>query len=316
MKKSVIICLALFILFLFNFQSATAVNTINKTGATLAVTKIQKSIIKLTSDLRKLNENSSVGKSSLTVSYEQLLLPITDKYLRDKSISTSRVSTLLADLNLKSNFVILGEHYEGCDGRCIVGSVVNLPYNSKYEDVQSWFDRSVLLGNITPLDNVAYNKARDDYKTALQELVEVDSIYKNADLELKEKVFAGYNLEDKRLKNDLKIQKLALIAAKRSLLSPRDFEQNFKTAFYFQYNLDSLNLVESSVFSDKASFPKALNIISVSQAYELGIEISRKYEKSRAMTFNKSLSGLSTSNSDFQLIYQKAFEIFKSSSRR
>jgi hypothetical protein len=295
---------------------ASAANVITKTGAKLAVVNIQKSIVKSTSDLRNLGENSIVGNSKIAIKYSQLLAPITNKYLSDRSAAEQKVTTSLADLNRNSNFVIQWDNFEACNGRCIKGSVYNFPFNAKDENAQSGFDRNVAIGVITPQDKVAYDKAREAYKIALQDLVKVGDAYQEADYELGKKIFAEYDAEEERLKATLNIQKLALAAAKRASLASRDFETNFKTAFQFQYNIDSLYLVGSASFSQIESYLDALNVVSASQAYALGVGISKNYQATKAASFNKALGNAFTNETEFRSLYSKALSLYRNSAKK
>jgi hypothetical protein len=298
------------------FQTASAANVTSKTGAKLAVVNIQKSIVKSTSDLRNLGENSILGNSKIAIKYSQLLAPITNKYLSDRTVAEQKVSSSLADLNRNSNFVIQWDNFEACNGRCIKGSVYNFPFNTKDENAQSGFDRNVAIGVLTPQDKIAYDKAREAYKVALQDLVKVGDAYQEADYELGKKIFAEYDAEEERLKETLNTQKLALTAAKRASLASRDFETNFKTAFQFQYNLDSLYLVGSASFSQIESYLDALNVVSASQAYTLGVGISRNYQATKAASFNKALGNAFTNEPEFRSLYSKALSLYRNSAKK
>jgi hypothetical protein len=309
-----LVSLVLVFLMIAPFQTASAAKVTTKAGAKLAVTNIQKSIMKSTSELRDLGENSIVGNSKIAQKYRQLLSPITNKYVSDRSTAEQRVTSTLADLNRKSNFVIQWSNFAACNGNCIVGTVVNFPFNTTDEIVQSGFDRNVAIGVITPQDKVAYDKARSAYKTALQDLVKVDDAYQEADYSLRTRIFEEYDAEEERLKSNLAVQKLALVAAKRASLALRDFETNYKIAFQFQYNLDSLYLVGSASFSQIESYLDALNVVSASQAYSLGAGISRKYQASKASSFNKALGNVFTKDPEFKSLYSQALSLYRGNS--
>ena len=306
----------LLILMIAPFQTASAANVTSKAGAKLAVTNIQKAISKSASELRNLGENAIVGNTKLAIKYTQLLEPLTKKYLVDKGAAESKVTTSLADLNQKSNFIIQWDNFEACNGRCIKGSIYNFPFNTKDEVVQSGFDRNVAIGVITPQDKATYDKARESYKIALQDLVKVNDAYKEADYDIRTQIFADYDAEEERLKRSLNVQKLALTAAKRASLASSNFEKSFKTAFQFQYNLDSLYLVSSSSFSQIESYLDALNVVSASQAYMLGSGISRNYQSSKAASFNKSLGDAFTSSSEYRSLYSGALSLYRSSAKK
>ena len=314
--KRIGIVIVLITSFLTPTQNAIAANVTSKTAAKLAVVNIQKSIVKSTSDLRNLGENAIVGDSKIAIKYRQLLAPITNRYLSDKSAAELKVASSLADLNRNSNFVIQWDNFEACNGKCIKGSVYNFPFNTKDENAQSGFDRNVAIGVITPQDKIAYDNAREAYKVALRELVKVGDAFQEADYELGKKIFAEYDAEEERLTATLEIQKLTLTAAKRALLASRDFETNFKTAFHFQYNLDSLFLVGSASFSQIESYLDALNVVSASQAYALGVGISRNYQASKAVSFNKGLGNAFTNESEFRSLYSKALSLYRSSAKK
>jgi hypothetical protein len=316
MRLRSLVSLALIMALFSPVQNANAANVSSKAGAKLAVTNIQKLIVKSTSDLRNLGENSIVGNSKIAQKYRQLLLPITNKYLSDRSVAELKVASSLADLNRNSNFVIQWDNFEACNGRCIKGSVYNFPFNTKDEVVQSGFDRNVAIGVITPQDKVTYDRAREAYKIALQELVKVGDAYQEADYELGKKIFAEYDSEEERLKATLNIQKLALLAAKRASLASRDFETSFRTAFQFQYNLDSLYLVGSASFSQIESYLDALNVVSASQAYALGLGISRNYQASKAASFNKGMGNVFTNESEYRSLYSKALSLYRTSAKK
>jgi len=316
MRLRSLVSLALIMAFLVPFQNAHAANVSSKAGAKLAATNIQKLIVKSTSDLRNLGENSIVGNSKLAEKYRQLLSPITNKYLSDKSLAELKVSSSLADLNRNSNFVIQWDNFEACNGRCIKGSIYNFPFNTKDEVVQSGFDRNVAIGVITPQDKATYDKARESYKIALQDLVKVNDAYQEADYDIRTQIFADYDAEEERLKRSLNVQKLALTAAKRASLASSNFEKSFKTAFQFQYNLDSLYLVSSSSFSQIESYLDELNVVSASQAYMLGSGISRNYQSSKAASFNKSLGDAFTSSSEYRSLYSGALSLYRSSAKK
>jgi hypothetical protein len=166
-----------------------------------------------------------------------------------------------------------------------------------------------------------YPKFADEYKDAftklaLENLPRVNDAYQEADFALREQVFAEYDAQEERLKAAINVQKLALTAAKRAALASSDFELNFKTAFYFQYNLDSLYLVGSSSFSNIDSFLDALNVVSASQAYTLGSGIAKNYQASKASAFNKNLGSIFISDSDFKSLYSKALTLYRNSARK
>jgi hypothetical protein len=305
--------------FLTPTQNAFAANVTSKTGAKLAVVNIQKSIVKSTFDLRNLGENEIVGNSKIAIKYSQLLEPLTQKWLSDKKAAEDKISASLADLNRQSNFIVLWDNFVGCNVRqdkCIKGSVYNIPFDTENEVNQSGFDRNILIGVIAPQDKLAYDKARENYKLALANLTRVNDVYQEADFAVREQVFAEYDKEEEKLKAALNVQKLALTAAKRALLASRDFETNFKTAFQFQYNLDSLSLVSSSSFSQIESYLDALNVVSASQAYVLGTGISRNYQSSKAASFNKSLGNAFTNEPEFRSLYSKALSLYRSSAKK
>ena len=305
--------------FLIPIQSAIAANVTNKTGAKLAVINIQKLVVKSTSDLRNLGENAIVGNSKIAIRYSQLLEPLTQKWLSDKKVAEDRITASLAELNRQSNFIVLWDNFVGCNARqdkCIKGSVYNIPFDTANEVNQSGFDRNILIGVIAPQDKLAYDKARESYKLALENLTKVNDTYQEADYAVSEKVFTEYDREEEKLKAALNVQKLALAAAKRASLTSRDFEMNFRIAFQFQYNLDSLYLVSSSSFSQIESYLDALNVVSASQAYVLGTGISRNYQSSKAASFNKSLGNAFTNEPEFRSLYSKALSLYRSSAKK
>lgn len=316
MNKRLLVSCAILLSFLMPFQSAIAADAISKASAKLAVVNIQKSISKSTTDLRNLGENSIVGNSKIAIKYSQLLAPITNKYLIDRDTAELKVTSVLADLNRKSNFVIQWDNYEACNGKCVKGSVYNFPFNAKDETLQSNFDRNVTIGIISPQNKGEYDKARETYKIALQDLVKVNDAYQEADYELRKKIFAEYDAEEEKLRSNINIQKLALVAAKRASLSSRDFEANFKTAFQFQYNLDSLYLVSSASFAQIESYLDALNVVSASQAYTLGVGISRNYQASKAASFNRGLSNAFTNDPEYRSMYSQAISLYRSSAKK
>ena len=309
----------LLILIIAPFQIASAANVTSKAGAKVAVTNIQKAISKSTSDLRNLGENAIVGNTKLAIKYSQLLEPLTQKWLSDKKAAEDKISASLADLNRQSNFIVLWDNFVGCNpkqDKCIKGSIYNIPFDTKNEVNQSGFDRNILIGVIAPQDKLGYDKARETYKLALENLTRVNDAYQEADFAIREQVFAEYDSEEEKLKATLNVQKLALTAAKRASLASRDFETNFKTAFQFQYNLDSLYLVSSSSFSQIESYLDALNVVSASQAYMLGSGISRNYQSSKAASFNKGLGGAFTNSSEYRSLYSRALSLYRSSARK
>jgi hypothetical protein len=319
MNLRVMTSLALIIVLFTPMQNANAANVTSKAGAKLAVTNIQKAISKSTSDLRNLGENAIVGNTKLAIKYSQLLEPLTQKWLSDKKAAEDRISASLADLNRQSNFIVLWDNFVGCNPRqdkCIKGSIYNIPFDTKNEVNQSGFDRNILIGVIAPQDKLGYDKARENYKLALENLTRVNDAYQEADFAIREKVFAEYDSEEEKLNAMLNVQKLALTAAKRASLASRDFETNFKTAFQFQYNLDSLYLVSSSSFSQIESYLDALNVVSASQAYLLGSGISRNYQSSRAASFNKSLGDAFTNDPEYRSLYSRALSLYRSSSKK
>jgi hypothetical protein len=298
---------------------ALAAGVTTKTGAKLAVVNIQKSIENSTSDLRNLGENAIVGNSKIAIKYSQLLEPLTQKWLIDKKAAEDKISASLADLNRQSNFIVLWDNFVGCNVKqdpCKKGAVYNIPFDVKNEVNQNGFDRNISIGVIAPQDKLEYDKARENYKLALENLPRVNDAYQEADFALREQVFAEYDAQEEKLKAALKVQKLSLTAAKRASLASRDFETHFKTAFQFQYNLDSLYLVSSSSFSQIESYLDALNVVSASQAYVLGSGISRNYQSSKAASFNKSLGNAFTNDSDFRSLYSKALSLYRSSAKK
>ncbi len=308
----------LLILIIAPFQIASAANVTSKAGAKLAVTNIQKAISKSTSDLRNLGENAIVGNSKIAIKYAQLLQPLTQKWLIDKKAAEDKISSSLADLNRQSNFIVLWDNFVGCNVRqdpCKKGAVYNIPFDVKNEVNQSGFDRNILIGVIAPQDKLGYDKARENYKLALENLPRVNDAYQEADFLLREQVFAEYDAKEEKLKAALNVQKLSLTAAKRASLASRDFETHFKTAFQFQYNLDSLYLVSSSSFSQIESYLDALNVVSASQAYVLGSGISRNYQSSKAASFNKSLGNAFTNDSEYRTLYSQALSLYRNSSK-
>ena len=299
--------------------TANAANVTSKAGAKLAIINIQKALSKSSSELSNLGENSIVGNSKIAIKYSQLLEPLTQKWMFDKKAAEDKIIASLADLNRQSNFIVLWDNFVGCNvkqDKCIKGSIYNIPFDTKNEVNQSGFDRNILIGVIAPQDKLAYDKAREIYKLALEDLARVNDAYQEADFALREKVFAEYDAQEEKLKAAINVQKLALIASKRAALASSNFELNFKTAFYFQYNLDSLYLVGSSSFSNIDSVLDALNVVSASQAYTLGAGIARKYQASKASTFNKSLGSVFTSDSEFKYLYLKALNLYKTSAKR
>ncbi len=309
----------LLFLMIASVQTASAANVVSKASARLAVVNIQKSIVKSTSDLRNLGENTIVGDSKIAIKYSQLLEPLTQKWLSDKKAAEDEISASLADLNRQSNFIVLWDNFVGCNVRqdkCVKGSIYNIPFDSKNEVNQSGFDRNILIGVIAPQDKLGYDKARETYKLALENLSRVNDAYQEADFALREQVFAEYDAQEEKLKSTLNVQKLTLTAAKRASLASRDFETNFKTAFQFQFNLDSLYLVSSSSFSQIESYLDALNVVSASQAYVLGSGISRNYQSSKAASFNKSLGNAFTNDSEFRSLYSKALSLYRSSAKK
>jgi hypothetical protein len=317
--KRIGIVIALIVTFLTPLQNAVAANVTSKTLAKLAVVNIQKSIVKTTSDLRNLGENAIVGNSKIAIKYSQLLEPLTQKWLIDKKAAEDKVTESLAALNRQSNFIVLWDNFVGCNVKqdpCKKGSVYNIPFDVKNEVNQSGFDRNILIGVIAPQDKLGYDKAREVYELALENLTKVNDAYQEADYALREKIFAEYDAEEERLKATLEIQKLTLVAAKRASLASRDFESNFKTAFYFQYNLDALYLIGNSSFSQIESYLDALNVVSASQAYALGIGISRNYQASKASSFNKSLGNAFIGESEFKSLYSKALSLYRSSAKK
>ena len=128
--KRIGIVIVLITSFLTPIQNVIAANVTSKTAAKLAVVNIQKSIVKTTSDLRNLGENAIVGDSKIAIKYRQLLAPITNRYLSDKSAAELKVASSLADLNRNSNFVIQWDNFEACNGKCIKGLVYNFPFNT------------------------------------------------------------------------------------------------------------------------------------------------------------------------------------------
>jgi hypothetical protein len=319
MHLRVLTSLALIAALFFPVQSATAANVTSKAEAKLAVTNIQKAISKSTSELRNLGENAIVGNTKIAIKYSQLLEPLTQKWLSDTKAAEDKISASLADLNRQSNFIVLWDNFVGCNVRqdkCIKGSIYNIPFDTKNEVNQSGFDRNVAIGVIAPQDKAAYDKAREAYKIALQDLVKVGDAYQEADYDLRTRIFADYDAEEERLKANLNLQKLALTAAKRASLALSNFETNFKTAFQFQYNLDSLYLVGSSSFSQIESYLDALNVVSASQAYVLGSGISRNYQSSKAASFNKSLGNAFTNDSEYRSLYSRALSLYRTSARK
>ena len=316
--KRIGIVIALIVSFLTPLQNAVAANVTNKAGAKLAVVNIQKSIVKTTSDLRNLGENAIVGNTKIAIKYSQLLEPLTQKWLSDKKAAEDKISASLADLNRQSNFIVLWDNFVGCNAKqdpCKKGAVYNIPFDVKNEVNQSGFDRNILIGVIAPQDKLGYDKARENYKLALENLPRVNDAYQEADFALREQVFAEYDAEEERLRVNLNVQKLALTAAKRASLASRDFETNFKTAFQFQYNLDSLYHVSSASFSQIESYLDALNVVSASQAYTLGVGISRSYKASKAASFNKSLGDAFTNDSEYRSLYSQALSLYRNSSK-
>jgi hypothetical protein len=314
-----IVSAVLLFLMIASVQTASAANVVSKASARLAVVNIQKSIVKSTSDLRNLGENTIVGDSKIAIKYSQLLEPLTQKWLSDKKAAEDEISASLADLNRQSNFIVLWDNFVGCNVRqdkCVKGSIYNIPFDSKNEVNQSGFDRNILIGVIAPQDKLGYDKARETYKLALENLSRVNDAYQEADFALREQVFAEYDAQEEKLKSTLNVQKLTLTAAKRASLASRDFETNFKTAFQFQFNLDSLYLVSSSSFSQIESYLDALNVVSASQAYVLGSGISRNYQSSKAASFNKSLGNAFTNDSEFRSLYSKALSLYRSSAKK
>lgn len=316
MRRRATLVFAIAVSLTLPLQSLNAVPAINKAGAKLAVVNIQKLISKTTANLQNLGENSIVGNSRIAQKYNQLLAPIAAKYLIDKNSSELRVNTALIDLDRVSNFVIQWDNYEACNGKCIKGSVYKFPFNSKDENAQSQFDRSVLIGIITPQDKSGYDRARETYKIAVQESVRIDDAFGAAGYALGVMIFDEYDAEEEKLRNSLEVLKLLLIAAKRASLASRDFESNFKTAFYFQYNLDALYLVGNSSFSQIESYLDALNVVSASQAYALGAGISRNYQSSKAASFNKGLVNAFTNDAKFRSMYSQALSLYRSSSKQ
>ena len=299
--------------------TANATNVTSKAGAKLAIINIQKAISKSSSELRNLGENEIVGNSKIAIKYSQLLEPLTQKWIIDKKAAEDKIVASLADLNRQSNFIVLWDNFVGCNvkqDKCIKGSIYNIPFDTKNEVNQSGFDRNILIGVIAPQDKLGYDKAREIYKLALENLPRVNDAYQEADFALREQVFAEYDAQEERLKAAVNVQKLALTAAKRAALASSDFELNFKTAFYFQYNLDSLYLVGSSSFSNIDSFLDALNVVSASQAYTLGSGIAKNYQASKASAFNKNLGSIFISDSDFKSLYSKALTLYRNSARK
>lgn len=304
----------LFLSVMAPFHTANATNVTSKAGARLAIVNIQKAISESTEGLRDLGENAIVGNSKIAMKYAQRLEPLTQKWLSDKKAAEDRISASLADLNRQSNFIVLWENFVGCNAKqdkCIKGSVYNIPFDTKNEVNQSGFDRNILIGVIAPQDKLGYDKVRENYKLALENLPRLNGVYQEADYDLRAQILADYDLESERLKASIKVQKLALTAAKRASLASRDFETNFKIALQFQYNLDSLYLIGSSSFSQIDSYLDALNVVSASQAYSLGVGVSKKYQSGKATSFNRALGNVFTKDPEFKSLSSKAMSLYR-----
>jgi hypothetical protein len=195
---------------------------------------------------------------------------------------------------------------------------LTLPFKGNDESTQRSIDQNVAGGAMVPQDKVSYDLARKNYQVLIdqQPIVlgkfqqDVTDRNSRARTELSSLNY-NYELEVDASKQNLKVSRSALKAAKRALLGTSNFESNFKVAMEFEYNLQMIEIVADSPFSSITSVLSARAVLSAADDYEIGFAIDQRYSVSKAKSFNKRFGSAFTSDVEFKSDFAKALRFYR-----
>lgn len=306
-----------FLLFV-SFPVAAASPVVTKSQAKLAITNLQKLVGLKANEIKRLDLKLAQDTEVIQNILQQDIQNINNKYANDNKNLNTQISNALEKIDSLSKFIVMVDNLSRCNGVCTKGTILALPFKSNDDAAQRSIDQNVVGGAMIPQDKINYDLARKNYQTLveqqpiLQGKFQQDIVDRNAKARSEISTLNyQYELAMEGAKQILEVSKSALTASKRALLGGSNFENNFKVAMDFEYNLLMIQIVADSPFSSITSVLSARAVLSAADDYATGLLIDRNYSDSKARAFNKKFGNVFISDQEYRSLFAQALKFYR-----
>jgi hypothetical protein len=322
MRRLFTVFLATFLIINAGTIVSEAATIKSKSGALKAVSNLQNSVSQSIKKIASLKSQEVIDENLLRSASQKSIATLKDKYASDTLVVDQKIAAGIARINSLSFFVVQVTNLSRCNGLCAQGTILNLPFDLKDEAAQRSIDQNVAGGAITPQNKLSYDQARKDYLALLEEKLMIDSKYQQNLRDENSKLLSLLSALSYKLEVDLAsaqasldLTKSSYKAARRASLSQTNFENAFKVALAFEYNLKMIEMVADSPFSSINSVLSARAVLSAADDYERGVAIDSRYTYAKADSFNKSFQNIFTSDSEFLTFAAKALSMYRNAGK-
>ena len=298
MRKHLVSVATMFALlsYLLTPTSAGAAPSITSPQAKRAIIGLKGYIEQKKINLSTLETNRSQELNTLLVAAKDKAQEIQTNYNTNKAAATRTLADANANLATYSVFKVTVGNLSVCgtnfQTHCEINTIVTIPPTTPQSQVN--VPSLLKMGVLVPVDEENYKKSLDSIASIENQILMLDSQFPTDKTNNEEaykaetdKIYVKYRPQIESLEGTLTVAEKSLIAASRALKSGSDFFNSFTTAYVFDFNYSSIQVVANSTF-DAINSLLSLYVVRDAIKYEsIGSGIDRSYTNAKAKAYNK-----------------------------